>query len=57
MASLSPQDMNRFGSTVDSAEEAGLMIVGNEFSEINGCARKDFIITPFFIYSLFCEFV
>lgn len=43
MTSSSPQDMNRFGGAVDSAEEAGLMIVGNEFSEINGCARKDFI--------------
>lgn len=28
--------MNRFGGALDSAEEAGLMIVGDEFSEIDG---------------------
>lgn len=28
--------MNRFGGAVDSAEGAGLMIVGDEFSEIDG---------------------
>ena len=30
------QDMNRFGGAVDSAEGAGLMIVGDELSEIEG---------------------
>lgn len=29
--------MNRFGGALDSAEDAGLMIVGDEFSEIDGC--------------------
>ncbi|CAM9772123.1 unnamed protein product, partial [Laminaria digitata] len=29
-------DMNRFGGAVDSAEGAGIMIVGDEFSEIDG---------------------
>ncbi|CAM9102436.1 unnamed protein product [Scytosiphon promiscuus] len=29
-------DMNRFGGALDSAEDAGLMIVGDEFSEIDG---------------------
>ena len=28
--------MNHFGGAVDSAEDAGLMIVGDEFSEIDG---------------------
>ncbi|CAM9763265.1 unnamed protein product [Pylaiella littoralis] len=30
------EDMNRFGGALDSAEDAGLMIVGDEFSEIDG---------------------
>lgn len=30
------QDMDRFGGAMDSAEDAGLMIVGDEFSEIDG---------------------
>lgn len=30
------QDMDRFGGSLDSAEDAGLMIVGDEFSEIDG---------------------
>ncbi|CAM9122390.1 unnamed protein product, partial [Hapterophycus canaliculatus] len=29
-------DMNRFGGALDSAEDSGLMIVGDEFSEIDG---------------------
>lgn len=33
---FSQQDMHRFGGAIDSAEGAGLMIVGDEFSEING---------------------
>lgn len=33
------QDVNRFGGAVDSAEGAGLMIVGDEFSEIDGCVH------------------
>lgn len=33
---LPRQGMNRFGGALDSAEEAGLMIVGDEFSEIEG---------------------
>lgn len=30
------QDMNRFGGALDTAEDAGLMIIGDEFSEIDG---------------------
>ena len=33
------QDMDRFGGALDSAEDAGLMIVGDEFSEIDGYDR------------------
>lgn len=34
---LARQDMDRFGGAVDSAAGAGLMIVGDEFSEVDGC--------------------
>lgn len=34
------QDMDRFGGALDSAEDAGLMIVGDEFSEIDGYDRR-----------------
>lgn len=33
------QGMDRFGGALDSAEDAGLMIVGDEFSEIDGYDR------------------
>eukprot|EP00752_Nemacystus_decipiens_P003960 g3626.t1 len=36
MSSDSTEDMDRFGGALDSAEDAGLMIVGDEFSEIDG---------------------
>ena len=36
------QDMGRFGGALDSAEDAGLMIVGDELSEIDGYDRSCF---------------
>lgn len=33
--------MDRFGGALDSAEDAGLMIVGDEFSEIDGYGRRN----------------
>lgn len=33
---LCEQDMDRFGGAIDSAEEGQLMIVGDEYSSIDG---------------------
>lgn len=35
------QDMDRFGGALHSAADAGLMIAGDEFSEIDGYDRVD----------------